>query len=201
MKETLILLAGYPATGKSYLCNQILEAIPQFKVVSQDEIKERIWDQYGFFNLEEKSRLENQAWHRYYEKLENDMTEGKLLISDYPFSQKQKNRLETMSEQYGYQVITIRLTGDLDVLYERSRNRDLSEDRHLAHLVSCYHKGDAMEDRSKADCLVTKEIFRERCKKRGYDSFVIGHLIQLDVTDYHKINYSEIVKEIENLVL
>ena len=25
MKKTIVLLAGYPATGKSYLCNKILE--------------------------------------------------------------------------------------------------------------------------------------------------------------------------------
>ena len=37
MKKTIVLLAGYPATGKSYLCNKILEKLPDFLIVSQDD--------------------------------------------------------------------------------------------------------------------------------------------------------------------
>ena len=40
MKKTIVLLAGYPATGKSYLCNKILEKLPDFLIVSQDDMKE-----------------------------------------------------------------------------------------------------------------------------------------------------------------
>ena len=60
MKETMILLAGYPATGKSYLCKQILEKYPQFQVISQDDMKEALWDEYGFDNMEEKTKLEGK---------------------------------------------------------------------------------------------------------------------------------------------
>ena len=42
MKKTIVLLAGYPATGKSYLCNKILEKLPDFLIVSQDDMKEKI---------------------------------------------------------------------------------------------------------------------------------------------------------------
>ena len=41
MKKTIVLLAGYPATGKSYLCNKILEKLPDFLIVSQDDMKEK----------------------------------------------------------------------------------------------------------------------------------------------------------------
>ena len=58
MKKTLILLAGYPATGKSYLCSQICSKHPEFRILSQDELKEGLWDQYGFDNMEEKTVLE-----------------------------------------------------------------------------------------------------------------------------------------------
>ncbi|MDD3184526.1 MAG: hypothetical protein ACOX1S_12680 [Anaerostipes sp.] len=51
------------------------------------------------------------------------------------------------------------MTGDIEFLYNRSKGRDLDSSRHLGHLVSCYHKGDILEDRSKADCIVTKEIY------------------------------------------
>lgn len=193
MKKSLILLAGYPATGKSYLCGLILDRYPQLVTINQDELKEQKWDEFGFNNLEEKTRLEMMAWDEYYAELERQMMNGESIISDYPFSEKQKGRLENLSQQYGYEVVTIRLLGDIDKLYERSRKRDLDQKRHLGHLVSCYHKGDVMDDREKADCLVTYEIFLDRCLHKGYDKFCLGHLINVDATDFTKIDYEGII--------
>ena len=48
MKKTLVLLAGYPGTGKSYLCSMILKMENRFFILSPDEIKEKFWDEYGF---------------------------------------------------------------------------------------------------------------------------------------------------------
>ena len=39
MKKTLILLAGYPGTGKTYMCNKILEQEKDFQVISQDDMR------------------------------------------------------------------------------------------------------------------------------------------------------------------
>lgn len=200
MKKTIVLLAGYPATGKSYLCHKILEKLPDFVVVSQDEMKEKLFDQYGFDNMEEKVQIENKSWTTYYETMEKCLKAGESIISDYPFSDKQKGRIAALAETYDYQVVTFRLIGDLDVLYERSRKRDLDPGRHLSHLVSRYHKGDVLEDRTKADCLVTYDIFMDRCKNRGYGTFELGHLIEIDVTDYEAIDYPKIIQELCGLV-
>lgn len=196
MKKSLVLLAGYPATGKSYLCKLILERYPHIATVNQDVYKEQKWDAYGFENIEEKTRLEMLAWEEYYNVLETKMREEASIISDYPFSEKQKGRLEELTRQYGYEVVTIRLLGDIDTLYERSRMRDLNPDRHLGHMVSCYHKGDVMEDRSQADCLVTYPVFLDRCLHKGYDKFCLGHLIDVDATDFDKIDYDGILAKI-----
>lgn len=200
MKKTIILLAGYPATGKTYLCNQILGRHSGFIVVSQDEIKEELWDRWGFDSLEEKTALEERGWKIYYETLGAGMRKGQIIISDYPFSEKQKGRLEELTEQYGYQAVTIRLLGDIDVLYQRSRERDLDLSRHLAHLVTRYHLGDVMEDRSKADALLSYETFRDRCEHKGYDKFLLGELLELDVTDYSSINYNKVLDRIDKLL-
>jgi predicted kinase len=196
MKKSLILLAGYPATGKSYMCRTILEKYPRIVTINQDEYKERKWDAYGFNNIEEKTNLEMLAWEDFYQALEDHMDKSDSIISDYPFSEKQRGRLASLAEHFGYEVITIRLTGDIDKLYERSRKRDLDPSRHLGHMVSCYHKGDVMEDRSQADCLVTYEIFLDRCLHKGYDKFQLGHLIDVDATEFSNIDYPAILKEI-----
>ena len=120
MKKTLILLAGYPGTGKTYMCNKILEQEKDFQVISQDDMKEQLWDEFGFDNMEEKTALENKSWTLYYEQIEDAMNQGKRLVSDYPFSEKQRGKLKRLCEEYGYQPVTIRLEGDLEVLFGRS---------------------------------------------------------------------------------
>lgn len=200
MRKTMILLAGYPATGKSYFCNKILETYPRFSVISQDTLKEGVWDKYGFDNAEEKTALEVQSWEIFYRSMEQRMAAGEFLISDYPFSEKQKGRIQDIAERNGYQIITIRLKGDIDILYERSQKRDLSSSRHLGHLVSHYHKGDVLDDRGKADMLVTYEIFRKRCLERGYGKFALGYLIEVDVTNYGMIDYPGIIEQIGRII-
>ena len=197
MKQTLLLLAGYPATGKTYMCSRILERFPQLVVLSQDKIKEQVWTEYGLNNIDEKKEAEKMAWDQYYKSMELNMAEGRSIISDYPFSSKQKRYLKEIAEGHGVQVITMRLVGDLDILYQRSLKRDLDESRHLGHLVSAYHKGDVLDERNCADELVTREIFMDRCLNKGYGLFELGYLLEVDVTDFSKINYKEILDQLE----
>lgn len=200
MKKTIILLAGYPGTGKSYLCNMIIKQESCFTVLSQDDIKEKLWDEIGFNNAYEKEMLTQLSWGYYYKKMKEFLQNGISVISDYPFSDKQRPMIDFLSKKYGYQIITIRLTADLDILFKRQIKRDLDTKRHLGHVVSCYHYGDVMEDRSKADCLVGYEEFIKRCKTRGYGTFELGHLIEIDVTDYNNADYSIVLQELKSLL-
>jgi Predicted kinase len=196
MDKILILLAGLPGTGKTYLSNIIKDKLGAFYVLSQDELKEYYCDVCGYSNLEEKQEVEKIAWAKYYEKMEQQMQVGSNIMSDYPFSQKQKPRIVQLVERYGYKVVTIRLFADLDVLFERQKKRDLDPTRHLSHIVTSYKKGDHLADRSKADNLLTYEEFTKRCTTRGYDTFELGKLYEEDVTDYTKVNYSKLLEDI-----
>lgn len=196
MDKILILLAGLPGTGKTYLSNIIKNKFGEFYVLSQDELKEFYCDEYGYNNLEEKQEVEKIAWAKYYEKMEQQMQVGSNIMSDYPFSQKQKPSIQQLVERYGYKVVTIRLFADLDVLFERQKKRDLDPTRHLSHIVTSYKKGDHLPDRSKADNLLTYEEFIKRCTTRGYDTFELGELYEVDATDYTKVNYSKLMEDI-----
>lgn len=54
MLQTLILLAGYPGTGKSYLAKLLMKRFSGFEMLSPDEIKEEFWDAYGFRNEQKR---------------------------------------------------------------------------------------------------------------------------------------------------
>lgn len=200
MKKVMILLSGYPATGKSYLANQIIKSCGEFTIVSQDNLKEKLYDQYGYDDLNEKKFLEYESWVSYYSMMRIQMYKGNQIISDYPFSDKQYGTLKQISKTYEYDVVTIRLIGDLDVLYERLKQRDLDLNRHLSHIVNKYHLGDTLENRANADGFLTYDVFMNRCKNKGYSKFELGHLIEIDVTDFLKVDYPGIIRELNKII-
>lgn len=200
MKKYLILLAGPPATGKSYLSRLICQALPETYTVSPDELKENLADNIGYNTLEEKVELEKVVWDYYYQALELYMKIGKqFILTEYPFSYKQKPILEKLSTKYKYDIITIRLVCDFETLWNRRIQRDLSEDRHLSYILSHYHYGDTLEDRTAADQLITKEEFAEIIEARDYNHFEMGKLYEVDVTDYSKVDYEPIIKELDRM--
>lgn len=196
MKPTLILLAGYPGTGKSYLANIIKERFPFFQICSPDDIKEELWDRYGFDDLTQKEQLIDESWKIYYRILNDDFHQGKSVISDYPFSDKQRSQLECICHHHHVNVFTIRLVGNLEVLFERQKKRDLDENRHLGHIVLSYHKGMQIKH-DQADNLLTFEEFKKRCTTRGYGEFAMQKTVEIDVSDFSNVHYEELLDEIE----
>lgn len=201
MKKYLILLAGPPATGKSYLLEKIQTKYPSAFSLSPDQVKEMFAESHGFKNLNEKKILEKKVWQFYYCILEMYMQAGKrIMISEYPFSVKQKGRIEELINQYSYSVLTIRLEAEFNSLWERRKKRDRSLDRHLSHIMTHYEFGDQLSDRTEADNLIAKEEFKQIIIERGYNNFVLGKLFRIDVTDFSNVDYDELIDDISNII-
>lgn len=201
MKKSLVLLAGYPGTGKSYLMLQIQEQYPAFRILSPDEYKEEMWNRYGFDTMEEKETDIQKAWMQYYADMEDMMKMGISILSDYPFSEKQKSKLEVLAVKHAYQIVTIRLLADLNVLYERQRTRDLDVTRHPGHIAGSYHEGDVIQNRDHQPCMVGYEEFMNRCKNRGYGTFALGTVLELDVTDFSRADYLLLLIQLKNILI
>lgn len=201
----LVLVAGLPGTGKSYLCTRIRERFPGCTQVSIDDIKEKLWEEHGFDNAEQKQVLDRRALEIFFGEIEaalsrdahsgdaSDGSERPLVLSDYPFSIKQLPTLRALCERYGATALTIRLTADLEVLFERQQRRDLDPSRHLGHIVDRYHRGDSLPDRSKAGGLLSRKEFYRRCTTRGYDTFRLGELLEVDATDLDAVDHEAIL--------
>lgn len=199
-KKVLLLIAGPPGTGKTYLGDMIEKEIGHFANVNMDKIKEANYDQYGFDNLDEKKKVDRQSLQDYFKAIDEAMKTERHILTDYPFSDKQKPALENLAKQYDYVPITIRLYADTDVLYERQRKRDLDPTRHLGHIMNHYHYGDVLDDHSKADGLPTKKLFSDRIKVRGYNTFRLGRLLTEDVNDFSKVDYTDLLKKLKQWI-
>ncbi|MGM0168405.1 hypothetical protein IGI39_004160 [Enterococcus sp. AZ135] len=197
MKKYLILIAGSPATGKTYLINEMRRVLGDFFLITPDEGKEILADQIGFDTPAEKKELEKKVWRFYYSALALYMEAGKrIVVSEYPFSEKQKDKLNALVEKYDYEPITIRLVADFDVLWARRKVRDIEPDRHLSHIMSHYHFGDELLNRREADALITEEAFQEIIETRGYDHFQLGSLTEFDVSDFSNVDYVPFLEEL-----
>ncbi|MCF1617305.1 AAA family ATPase [Tetragenococcus koreensis] len=200
MNKYLILIAGSPATGKSYLVHEIQKVLPSIFILTPDELKEILADSVGFNDLAEKAKLEEEVWANYYRILAIYMQLDKqFILSEYPFSDKQKGQLKELSEDYGYQIITIRLRAEFETLWGRRKIRDRQNDRHLSHIMSHYHYGDELTDRTQADNLITKSEFRKVISDRGYDRFSLGEVWDFDVTNFDQVDYGELLSYLGRL--
>ncbi|ERJ78870.1 AAA family ATPase [Streptococcus sobrinus] len=200
MKKYLLLIAGPPATGKCYLVNLIEEEQPDLYKISPDELKDSIADSKGFNCLEEKSALEKIVWKSYYQALEAYMMVGKkIIVSEYPFSDKQKPSLADLANHYSYDVITIRLVADFEVLWQRRYRRDRENSRHLSHIMTHYHYGDNLINREDADNHITKKEFLDIITNRDYNHFQLGQLFEFDVSDFSKVDYSDLLSYLAKL--
>lgn len=186
--KNLIILAGYPATGKTFVIDRLLERDDDLYAISIDEIEEFIYDEIGFANKDEKNKIYNMSFDFFYMKLNSMMRKNKNIIIDYPFSYLQYPKLKELSYKYDYNCITIRLTGDIKEIYKRRVKRDLDEDRNPAHLVNQYDKSRRVSQGERKNNLITLDEFINHCKLREYDKFKLGKLLEIDVTN----NYADI---------
>lgn len=193
----VILLAGYPATGKTYMSKIIKECIPTAMYIAQDEFKELLYDKVGFNDIMEKNQLVEEARILFYNTVDQSLQHNQVLILDYPFSTKQFSFLNELKEKYEADFLTIRLVGDLDVLYDRRIERDLVPERNKGHILDCYH---GYESYSRDNYPLSREEYKASCINGKYNQFQYGQLIEVDVTDYSQINYDQIKVEVKQYI-
>ena len=180
--KNLIILAGYPATGKTCIINSLIEHNKKLEYISIDEIEEFFYDNLGFKNKKEKNKIYNLSFEFFYMKLKSMMNKNYDIVIDYPFSYLQYPILKELSFKYDYKCITIRLNGDIKEIYKRRVKRDLDESRNPAHLVNSYDKNIKVSLEERKDNLISLEEFIKHCKLREYDKFKLGKLLEIDVT-------------------
>ena len=194
-----ILITGMPGSGKSTFANEISHKF-DIPVYSKDGFKEVLFDTLGFNSREEKVKLGIAATELMYSAAEELMKHNKMFILDNNFENTLTERLDILLDKYRYTAITVRLTGDPKVFYERFSYRDLNTNRHRGHVVNDRYP-EKQGSKKANPTRKTYEQYLKDIKERGFSTFASnGPVIDVDVTDLEKVDYNLLNAKLKTII-
>lgn len=128
----LLLIMGDLATGKSTFA-EMLSKRYQTSVFYKDSFKEILGDTIGFANREENLKLSVASAALMRMIFREFCKLNKNLILESNFRLEELGKLHEIAGEYGYEVLTISLRGDLEILHRRFLYRLYNENRHAVH--------------------------------------------------------------------
>lgn len=181
--KKLLLITGDIAAGKSTFAN-ILSKRYDTNVFFKDSIKEVLGDTIGFANREENKKLSNASIELMIFMFSEFAKLGKGLILEANFHKAELERLHEIAGANGYDVLTLALFGDTEVLHRRYLNRMTNENRHPVHLSTTI---DRFED-------------FKRCSEYLTSIEIPGQVIRINATDFSYQSNEEILAEIDGFM-
>ena len=186
---TIVLITGIPAAGKSTLA-EALSARLSMPVLSKDGIKERLFDTLGFTCREEKNRLGVAAQEVLYHAAGQMLKVGQSLLLENNFESASRAGLLRLLDAYHAHALTIRVTGEYRVIYERFVRRDRSSQRHRGHVVNDRYPE---ESPGREAPVLSYEAFVEGIEQRGMADFDAGGpCLTVDTTDWSRVDVGAI---------
>lgn len=181
--KKLLLITGDIAAGKSTF-SKILSERYCTVVFQKDTIKEILGDYIGFHNREENKILSNTTIEIMCHVFAQIAATGSDVILEASFHEGELIKLHSIAQEGKYDVLTLILQGNTDVLYDRYIHRMTEENRHPVHLSTTL---DVKEDFVKA-----AELFR--------NEKVTGKNLIIEATDFSYRENGEILKQIDSFM-
>ncbi len=193
-----ILVAGFPATGKSTLAKALSKELG-FPMFSKDSVKERLYDTVGFRSREEKVALGEGSLDILYYCAGQVLALGQSVILENNFENASKPGLLALLGQYPCTVVTVQLTGDLQAVYQRFLRRDQSPRRHRGHVVNTCYPEPPGERPPYAP--MSFEQFAAGFRARGMENFDIGGpRVTVDTTDLGQVDCKAVAWQVRALL-
>ena len=129
----IILVGGVLAAGKSTYANILKERF-YLTAITKDRLKEILGDNIHVKNREENKKLSNATAELMCFIFSEFGKLNKNLILESNFHTIELEKMHKMAFENNYEVLTIVLRGDVEILYKRYLNRMHNENRHPVHL-------------------------------------------------------------------
>ena len=176
MNNTLILITGMPATGKSTFASWLSSELC-VPLVSYDNIKRKTLEIAD--NHEKRDAFVAVPYEFLLFTVEEIMKSSSPVIADYIFSDHMRDVLDMLTEKYAYKTISVHMDADIEPAYHRFTERSNSE--------------------SAINGIRPSEISFERFAKgvKQNKDFRYGdNIIIVNTTDFHSVSYENIVSQI-----
>ncbi len=134
----LLLITGDIAAGKSTF-SEILSKRYKTATFQKDVLKEILGDTIGFHNREENKRLSDATIEIMCHIFSKVVITGNSLILESNFHEAELKKLHEIARNNQYDVLTLVLRGDAEILYDRYLFRMNEENRHPVHLSTSLH--------------------------------------------------------------
>jgi predicted kinase len=184
-KPALIIVTGFPGTGKTTLAKQIGERF-NLPVIYKDGIKESLFDSLGWSDKEWSQKLGGASFDLVWLWLEEMLKKQVSLVVEANFDVvKHSQKLEELRSQYGFEAVQVICKTDVPVLLDRFKGRVKSGERHPGHVDDVYVID--YEKRLLAD--------------GEYHALeVTGEKVEVDTTDFEKAEFGKVFEAIEKTV-
>ena len=182
MKNFLIIISGPPCTGKTTFGKFLADKL-QTPLFNKDSFKEILFDDLGWSDRETSKKYGRASYSLLYYVIENEIKFNRSLITDSNFkSEFDSPKFKTLKESYDFNIVQLMFKCDGKVLFERFKKRSESGERHPGHV----------------DHNNYTEFEEQLLSGQSEPLDIESEIIEIDTTDFTKINNEEIFNNIFN---
>ncbi len=181
---TIIIVTGRPAAGKSSLAKWLSQEL-KLPLVSKDSIREELFDRLGWKDRKWAQELGKASVDMMFYFARAELEVGHSIIMDNAFYPPVSNpRFQALKEEYQAESIQIVCDADRETLFQRFKARADSGTRHPGH----------------GDQAVLDELYANLADNSSSVLAIGGCVIEVDTTDFAKIDYQKILKQMASLL-
>jgi len=184
-RPTIIIVTGRPAAGKSTLAKWLSQEL-KLPLVSKDSIREELFDQLGWKDREWAQALGRASVDMMFYFAQAELEVSHSIIMDNAFHPPISTpRFQTLKEQYNAESFQIVCDADRETLFQRFKARAGSGNRHPGH----------------SDEDVLDQLYINLADDSSQVLEIGGSVIEVDTTDFAKVDYQEILKQVKSLLV
>ena len=184
IRPTIIIVTGRPTAGKSTLAKWLSQEL-KLSLVSKDKIREGLFDRLGWKDRKWAQLLGKASVDMMFYFARAELEVGHSIIMDNSFYPPVSNpRLRALKEEYHAGSVQIVCNSDSETLFQRFKSRAELENRHPGH----------------GDHDVLQELYVYLSDTSSQILEIGGSVIEVNTTDFAKVDYQEILKQVNALL-
>jgi predicted kinase len=178
----IIIITGPPCVGKTTLGQKIAEKF-QLPVIHKDGIKELLFNHLGWKDREWSKKMSRLSYRFIFYFLASHLQAKNSIIIESNFSDPEHTaQFLKLRQQHDFMTFQINCYADGKILWQRFNERAAAGTRHPGHV----------------DSILIEELKSLLLKGSMPSLNLDGKIIQVDTTEFDKVDYPSIFREIES---